>query len=259
MPRMRPRLRLYNGADTMKAMTTDFDPYSILQVDPAAEPEIVRASYESLRSLYGDDAAGRLREIETAFRILNDPEQRRAYDERRAAAANPATVVELPVFGATAGGETDPKVAWTLSDIYKALILPLVFVTLNVSAGFLVGVDEDQLSATDYATNFTFALVVEGVFFFLAYRFAVRKYGGRWADLGFRRPQGVRWWFPFGLLGQAFAVLTGFATLYYFLGIGGESNVPEGAYDNLLPLALLALLSVVVAPGPVPPQEALMC
>ena len=45
----------------MAPMTTDFDPYSILQVDPAAEPDVIRASYETLRSLYANDTDGRLR------------------------------------------------------------------------------------------------------------------------------------------------------------------------------------------------------
>ncbi|HSM38090.1 MAG TPA: DnaJ domain-containing protein [Candidatus Limnocylindrales bacterium] len=67
--------------------------YKLLQVDPAAEHDVIAAAHKSLTSrLHPDrDASGvdayRLQELDQAFAILSDPAQRRAYDESLATAA----------------------------------------------------------------------------------------------------------------------------------------------------------------------------
>lgn len=85
-------------------MTQARDYYRILQVDPDAEPEVIHAAYRRLAAKYHPDvnhtpvAAERMREINAAYDVLRDPEQRAMYDQARgfawaqaAAAAGPRT------------------------------------------------------------------------------------------------------------------------------------------------------------------------
>ena len=60
--------------------------YQILQVDPAADPEVIEAAFRRLALKYHPDrsrvpdAAARMRELLEAKNILTDPHKRRAYD-----------------------------------------------------------------------------------------------------------------------------------------------------------------------------------
>lgn len=65
------------------------DYYRTLQVDPSAEPEIVKAAYKRLALKYhpgtnsSSEAQERMREINEAYRILRDPANRAEYDKNR--------------------------------------------------------------------------------------------------------------------------------------------------------------------------------
>ncbi len=72
-------------------MPTQFkDYYRILQVDPSAEPEVVTAAYKRLAHKYhpdtnkSPDAHRRMQEINAAYEILGNPENRAKYDRERA-------------------------------------------------------------------------------------------------------------------------------------------------------------------------------
>jgi len=62
------------------------DLYRILQVDPAAEPEVVEAAYRRLALKYhpdvssAPDAAGRMRDLNMAYEVLGDQDRRAEYD-----------------------------------------------------------------------------------------------------------------------------------------------------------------------------------
>lgn len=66
------------------------DPYKVLQVDPDAEPEVVRAAYRALALKYHPDVStgsqDRMAAINQAWGILRDPAARAAYDTTRAEA-----------------------------------------------------------------------------------------------------------------------------------------------------------------------------
>jgi DnaJ domain len=75
--------------------------YDVLQVSSTAEPEVIRAAYRVLARTHHPDlsadprAAGRMRQLNRAYEILNDPRRRAHYDlhcvrSRRVAAASPA-------------------------------------------------------------------------------------------------------------------------------------------------------------------------
>ncbi len=73
-------------------MDSDRDLYQILQVDPAAEPEVVQAAFKRLALKYhpdknlSPDANRRMQELNEAYAIISDPAQRAAYDQQRRAA-----------------------------------------------------------------------------------------------------------------------------------------------------------------------------
>lgn len=72
------------------------DPYKVLQLDPSAHPEIVRAAYRTLLRVLGKhpDLGGNDSEARTiieAYEILSDPERRRAYDQWLRAHSAPAS------------------------------------------------------------------------------------------------------------------------------------------------------------------------
>jgi curved DNA-binding protein CbpA len=65
-------------------MTMASNFYKVLQVDPEAEPEVIRAAYVSLAKKYHPDmglgAAHRMVKINEAWDVLGDPARRAAYD-----------------------------------------------------------------------------------------------------------------------------------------------------------------------------------
>lgn len=221
-------------------MGTDFDAYRILEVDPSAGQDEIDAAFRRLvAAKIGGGADPAILEIETAYRLLSNPDERRAYDERRA--AGPVAIDTEIESGPT-------KVPWTVRDMAFALILPLAIFGLNIAAGFLTDVDEDELTATDYSVSFAFTLVLEVVLIGLAYFFSIRKYKLGWGALGFAKPQGVKWWFPFAILGTALLLIWGYSAVLILIDVEPESNVPSEAYDNIVPLVLLGIVTVMAAP-----------
>jgi DnaJ-class molecular chaperone len=71
------------------------DYYSIIQVDPRADREVIDAAYRRLAAKYHPDvdhspgATERMAMLNTAYEVLSDPEKRRAYDLSRAASPTP--------------------------------------------------------------------------------------------------------------------------------------------------------------------------
>jgi len=76
------------------------DYYEILQVHIKAEPEIVQAAYKRLTRKYHPDtcdlpdAEERMKEINQAYEVLNDPDRRKEYDALRAVSDEPASYEE---------------------------------------------------------------------------------------------------------------------------------------------------------------------
>jgi curved DNA-binding protein CbpA len=67
----------------------DTDYYKTLQVDPAADPEVIEAAYRRLaRKFHPDtnpapDANARMAALNEAYAVIGDPQQRADYDLRR--------------------------------------------------------------------------------------------------------------------------------------------------------------------------------
>ena len=77
------------------------DYYKILQVDPGAHPDVVRAAYRVLARVYHPDMAGGSAEkmiaLNNAWAVISDEEMRSAYDRSRAALA-PRGSVTAPTY-----------------------------------------------------------------------------------------------------------------------------------------------------------------
>ncbi len=94
-------------------MTEIRDLYRLLQVDPSAEPEVIRAVYLCLAKRYHPDAgsgdAGRMVEFNEAYAVLRDPARRAAYDASRRTSTTPPAPVSVHATapaGASAGDRT---------------------------------------------------------------------------------------------------------------------------------------------------------
>lgn len=101
-------------------MSMERDYYKVLQVDPAADAEVITAAFRVLaRRLHPDrDASGvdehRMADLNRAYAVLRDPRQRMEYDAQRAqarmavgpgmASATPTGGLAARLAAATGGG-----------------------------------------------------------------------------------------------------------------------------------------------------------
>jgi hypothetical protein len=176
------------------------DPYRVLQVDPAACPEVISAAFTVLREmvLAGDavDAPRRLAELNRAHRTLSDPGRRAAHD---AAGWHLAQVnIALP---------REPLDAPLLADFVAALAP--VNAVADASPGFVWRLQTDEGDATGVKAFGDDRLIVnmsvwESVealraFTYGAEHVAVLRRRREWfTRLG--APVTVLWWVPAGTL-----------------------------------------------------------
>ena len=79
----------FGRSEWNKRMADQPDYYEILQVHPAAEPEVVQAAYRRLSQKYhpdvyhGQDAQRRMTQLNQAYAVLSDTQKRAAYDRQR--------------------------------------------------------------------------------------------------------------------------------------------------------------------------------
>lgn len=244
-------------------MSYNFDCYRILEVDPSADPSTIEEAYRRLSERYSRARDGateeRLRELRAAYAILSDPEQRRAYDERRAA--------RLLRFGEERPEEAmgiaeralgpSWRVPWSLGDMAKALgvsvllaiaiITPAFIVAEGVSGDVAVDADPEALAVV-LTGNFIWQIVTIAV----VLRFTIFKYGLSWSALGFRAPRSMAMWFlPLGLLIASWAVIAAYAVILEVVGgpsLTDQEQIPEVAFDSSTTLPIVALISLLGAP-----------
>jgi curved DNA-binding protein CbpA len=88
------------------------DYYKILQVDPGAHPDVVRAAYRVLARIYHPDVDGGSAEkmiaLNNAWAVISDDKMRSAYDRSRTALAPRANPPATPSYtsGSTSGPQT---------------------------------------------------------------------------------------------------------------------------------------------------------
>ncbi len=82
-------------------MANEQNYYQVLGLIPDAEPAVIRAAYRALVAIYhpdkngGHDSRKRIRDINAAYEVLSDPEQRRQYDAAREVSSHDASDSEF--------------------------------------------------------------------------------------------------------------------------------------------------------------------
>jgi len=115
------------------AMTEARDYYAVLQVDPRAEPDVIHAAYRRLAAKYHPDvnpspeAAQQMTEINAAYAVLKDPDQRAEYDRARGAyyaraSARSARATSVPTTDTSAAGFARAIVMMVISGVIINLI-----------------------------------------------------------------------------------------------------------------------------------------
>jgi curved DNA-binding protein CbpA len=107
------------------------DVYLVLQVDPSADPIVIKAAYRALARRYHPDGAApdaaRMSEINRAYALLIDPDLRRRHDEGRAgsstlrqaasAGPRPAPVPFTPASSGTL--DFGRYMGWRIADLAR--------------------------------------------------------------------------------------------------------------------------------------------
>ena len=241
-------------------MATDFDPYAILEVERSAGQDEIDQAYRRQWAAYPNDATPetRLREIQVAYRILSDPEERRAYDARLAERAVDAVSWTMePELGTAA---TTPiavdgpgRVPWGVREILLAIAvivggvilasIPIFFLADWVAGDKKLDEDGDAL-AIQLAASAIFQLAA----LWTAWRFSIHKFRLNWSALGLRKPVRGMPWLPFSLAAGALLIVGVYGVLLDAAGIHPDTDLPDAALDNALPLAIIIVLTVTLAP-----------
>lgn len=138
--------------------------YDMLEISPNASPEIVKKAYYTLVQRYHPDqfhshykeyATRRTKRLNEAYRVLSDPEQRRAYDSKLAAQTRITSFAPKRTFSPV---------------IRIVLITVLVFVTLRF---LLFSVKLALVSPVFQA--FILLTVVAGLYWLMRSRFLKSK------------------------------------------------------------------------------------
>src|SRR5574337_457892 len=89
------------------------DLYRVLQVDPAAEPEVIQAAFRRLAQKYPPDAGGgseeRMAELNAAYAVLGDASRRAAYDRLQSGHPAGPHGVSGPVFATSTSTTTSTR------------------------------------------------------------------------------------------------------------------------------------------------------
>jgi curved DNA-binding protein CbpA len=86
----------------MSALSVTSDPYETLQVQPCAEPEVIRAAHRALAAKWHPDRGAtpeRMIAINAAWRVLGDPGRRADFDLGPAVTSATTTVGHSPAGG----------------------------------------------------------------------------------------------------------------------------------------------------------------
>ncbi len=145
------------------------------------------------------------------------------------------------------------RTPWGVKDILKGIGLAiagaiLVAIPANTLAVIIAG-DADITEDTRALTIlFAASLLLESVLLYSAIRFSVRKYRLSLAALGLRWPARGGVGLAFGLVLMSLVVVYVFFALLSLAGVDPGSDIPEEAFSSILPILLLALLSLLFAP-----------
>ncbi len=124
-----------------------------------------------------------------------------------------------------------------------AASVPAALVAAALADGADIDKDPEALTAVLAASLF-----LELFLLATAVHFSVRKYGLPLSRLGLRMPERAGWWLPFALVMGGLGIVYVYFTILAGFGVEPDADIPEEAFHNLAPAAVLAVLSLVFAP-----------
>jgi len=136
--------------------------------------------------------------------------------------------------------------AMAIGVVIGALILlavPLIIIVGIVADGEIED-DDEAVTAVVIGAGF----LLEGFLLLAAALFSVAKYNLSWATLGLRPPRRGGFWFPLPLFFAALAVFISYVAVVTVIGWEVEGNVAEETFDSTIPIVLLGILSLGLAP-----------
>jgi len=135
------------------------DWYSVLQVSPGADQDVIETAHRWLAQRYdpandpSDEAAENLRKVDEAFAVLSDPERRSAYDASRGISA-PAPTTALEELAPAAPGAVAPEASKAGESRAASVMLGvIVAVTFIVGIGVALAAAISDRGGTDYNPN----------------------------------------------------------------------------------------------------------
>lgn len=157
-----------------------------------------------------------------------------------------------PVQPATEPAPRKDRTPWGYADMAMAIgmvIGVLILIGGSVAAVVvIIGGDADFGDETAMAVLLGANVVLELFLLVAVALFTVGKYKVSWAMVGLRRPKRGSWWLPLGLLFGALVVVWTYFTILFVLGVEPQSNIPDEAFDSTPLVALVAVLSLGLAP-----------
>ena len=94
-----------------------FNPYKVLAVDPSADIDVISAAYRALSKKYhpdvnkAPDAEARMRDLNRAYEMLKDPEQRRRVDAAMSASSSSSSTARTSYTSSPSSSTARPRPA----------------------------------------------------------------------------------------------------------------------------------------------------
>lgn len=161
--------------------------------------------------------------------------------------------VQPTIAPATEVAPRKDRTPWGYADMAKAILLIiggvfLVGVPAAVVAVLIAGDTDLGSDETAMAVLLGANALLEGFLLVAVALFAVRKYKLSWATIGLRLPSRGSWWLPLVLWGGALVLIWIYFAALAVLGTEPEGNIPDEVFDSVPLVALLAILSLALAP-----------
>ncbi len=161
--------------------------------------------------------------------------------------------LQLSVAPADEAAAPKGRTPWGYADMAMAIAVVIgsviiIFIPIIVIIGIVTGgeIEDDDDSVT--AVTIGFGFLLEVVLLLAVALFTIGKYHLRWSALGFRAPKRGGYWFPAPIFIAAFAILLVNAGIASAMGADAEGNLSDELFDSALPVILLGILALGLAP-----------
>ncbi len=145
------------------------------------------------------------------------------------------------------------RTPWGIGDMGRAIGLVIgLTILVSIPAAVIATVLAGGSNLEDDPAALTVVLLIsvflESFMLGCAFAFSIRKYRVSWADLGLRMPKRGSFWLPVVLMMGGLAVMYVYFGILSAFGVSPDADVPKQVFDNIAPLSVLVVLSLLFAP-----------